>query len=236
LLQQLSYLGHSVKDEQDGAHGLRTWRNHPFDVVITDCNMPVMNGYELAKAIRADEAACGKPPCLILGFTANAQPDEVDRCIAAGMDDCLFKPISMKDLAARLSGVESSFEPPSANDEVAHFDDEIDLVSLEQLTYGDQASIRSLLQDLLSSNEEDQVRLLKLFSQNDLTGLADLAHRVKGGARIVKAKRLIQCCDQLQIDCNGQDAARLTQSVDALHQTMEALTHVLTQRIAQSVD
>ncbi|WP_288857084.1 transporter substrate-binding domain-containing protein [uncultured Pseudomonas sp.] len=236
LLQQLSYLGHSVKDEQDGAHGLRTWRNHPFDVVITDCNMPVMNGYELAKAIRADEAACGKPPCLILGFTANAQPDEVDRCIAAGMDDCLFKPISMKDLAARLSGIESSFEPPSANDEVAHFDDEIDLVSLEQLTYGDQASIRSLLQDLLSSNEEDQVRLLKLFSQNDLTGLADLAHRVKGGARIVKAKRLIQCCDQLQIDCNGQDAARLTQSVDALHQTMEALTHVLTQRIAQSVD
>ncbi|MEQ7633928.1 response regulator, partial [Xanthomonas campestris] len=71
LLQQLSYLGHSVKDEQDGAHGLRTWRNHSFDVVITDCNMPVMNGYELAKAIRDDEAACGKPPCLILGFTAN---------------------------------------------------------------------------------------------------------------------------------------------------------------------
>ncbi|WP_330211330.1 ATP-binding protein [Pseudomonas sp. AM4(2022)] len=236
LLQQLSYLGHSVKDEQDGAHGLRTWRSHPFDVVITDCNMPVMNGYELAKAIRDDEAASGKPPCLILGFTANAQPDEVDRCLAAGMDDCLFKPISMKDLAARLSGVESSFEPLPDNDDVTHLDDEIDLVSLEQLTYGDQASIRSLLQDLLSSNEEDQVRLLKLFSQNDLTGLADLAHRVKGGARIVKAKRLIHCCEQLQIDCDGHDAARLTQSVDALHQTMDALRQVLTQRIAQSVD
>lgn len=236
LLQQLSYLGHSVKDEQDGAHGLRTWLSHPFDVVITDCNMPVMNGYELAKAIRDDEAATGKPPCLILGFTANAQPDEVDRCLAAGMDDCLFKPISMKDLAARLSGLEPSFEPLSDNEEVTPFDDEIDLVSLEQLTYGDQASIRSLLQDLLSSNEEDQVRLLKLFSQNDLTGLADLAHRVKGGARIVKAKRLIQCCDQLQIDCDGQDPARLTQSVDALHQTMEALTQVLRQRIAQSID
>ncbi|MCK3839288.1 MULTISPECIES: transporter substrate-binding domain-containing protein [Pseudomonas] len=236
LLQQLSYLGHSVKDEQDGAHGLRTWRSHSFDVVITDCNMPVMNGYELAKAIRDDEAASGKPPCLILGFTANAQSDEIERCLAAGMDDCLFKPISMKDLAARLSGVESSFEPMPDNDDVTHLDDEIDLVSLEQLTYGDQASIRSLLQDLLSSNEEDQVRLLKLFSQNDLTGLADLAHRVKGGARIVKAKRLIHCCEQLQIDCDGHDAARLTQSVDALHQTMDALTQVLTQRIAQSVD
>ncbi|NCE93596.1 transporter substrate-binding domain-containing protein [Pseudomonas sp. L13] len=233
LLQQLSYLGHSVKDEQDGAHGLRAWRNHPFDVVITDCNMPVMNGYELAKAIRTDEAASGKSPCLILGFTANAQPDEIDRCLAAGMDDCLFKPISMKELSARLSGVESAFEPLPDSDEVTNLDDEIDLVSLEQLTYGDQESIHSLLQDLLSSNEDDQVRLLKLFSQSDLTGLADLAHRVKGGARIVKAKRLIQCCEQLQADCDGQDAARLTESVDALHQAMDALTQMLTQRIAQ---
>ncbi|SFB39550.1 two-component system, NarL family, sensor histidine kinase EvgS [Pseudomonas simiae] len=236
LLQQLSYLGHSVKDEQDGAHGLRTWRSQSFDVVITDCNMPVMNGYELAKAIRDDEANSQKPPCLILGFTANAQPDEVDRCIEAGMDDCLFKPISMKDLAARLSRVESLFEPQPDNEEVAAYDDEIDLVSLEQLTYGDQTSIRSLLQDLLSSNEEDQVRLLKLFSQNDLSGLADLAHRVKGGARIVKAKRLIQCCEQLRIDCDAQDPTRLTESVDALYQAMEALTQVLTLRIAQPID
>lgn len=236
LLQQLSYLGHSVKDEQDGAHGLRTWLSHTFDVVITDCNMPVMNGYELAKAIRDDEAAKGKPPCLILGFTANAQTDEVDRCLAAGMDDCLFKPISMKDLAARLSGVESSLESLSDNEKVTPYDDEIDLVSLEQLTYGDQASIRSLLQDLLSSNEEDQVRLLKLFSQNDLSGLVDLAHRIKGGARIVKAKRLIQCCEQLQIDCDGRDPERLTQSVDSLHQTMEAFTQVLTRLIAKSND
>ncbi|WDH50950.1 transporter substrate-binding domain-containing protein [Pseudomonas chlororaphis] len=236
LTQQLSYLGHSVRDEQDGAHGLRTWRNNQFDVVITDCNMPVMNGYELAKAIRADEAASGKPPCLILGFTANAQPEEIDRCLAAGMDDCLFKPISMKDLSARLSGVEPVFEPVAESDGAIPAADDIDLSSLEQLTYGDRESINSLLQDLVSSNEEDLQRLLKLFSQNDLPGLADLAHRVKGGARIIQARRLIQCCEQLQADCNGLDAARLTQSVDALHQEMEALAQVLERYIEQPID
>ncbi|HCE6227865.1 transporter substrate-binding domain-containing protein [Pseudomonas aeruginosa] len=236
LTQQLSYLGHRVRDEQDGAHGLRTWRNNQFDVVITDCNMPVMSGYEMAKAIRADEAASGKLPCLILGFTANAQPEEIDRCLAAGMDDCLFKPISMKDLSVRLSGVEPAFKPVAESDEAMPAVDDIDLSRLEQLTYGDRESINSLLQDLISSNEEDLQRLLKLFSQNNLPGLADLAHRVKGGARIIQARRLIQCCEQLQADCNGLNAVRLTQSVDTLHQEMEALAQVLKRYIEQPVD
>ena len=52
LSQQLHYLGHRVVDAVDGAHGLRAWRAEHFDAVITDCNMPLMNGYELARAIR----------------------------------------------------------------------------------------------------------------------------------------------------------------------------------------
>lgn len=223
LSQQLNYLGHNVRDEQDGAHGLRAWRNNHFDVVITDCQMPVMNGYELARAIRAEELLSGDPPCLILGFTANAQPEEVELCTAAGMDDCLFKPIGMKELMERLSRVESVFEQIPDIKETTPSDDDIDLSSLEQLTCGDRESTKSLLRDLTRSNEEDQLRLIKLLGQNDLVGLADLAHRIKGGAQIIKAKRLIRCCEQLRIDCNGRDGARITLSVDALHQAMEAL-------------
>ncbi|MGQ8775975.1 transporter substrate-binding domain-containing protein [Serratia sp. NA_112.1] len=227
LSQQLSYLGHTVADESDGAHGLLAWRNGHFDVVITDCNMPVMTGYELARAIRAEEADSGAAPCLILGFTANAQPEEKDRCLEAGMDDCLFKPISMKDLTARLSGVESIFDETGDADASVPLLDDIDISSLEQLAHGDRTLVNSLLQDLASSNEEDLLRLLKLFSDHDLTGLSDLGHRVKGGARIIKAHRLIQCCEQLQADCNGHDVARLTHSVDALHEAMEALAQRL---------
>ncbi|MFO2462310.1 transporter substrate-binding domain-containing protein [Pseudomonas sp. 15FMM2] len=232
LSQQLSYLGHTVGDEPDGAHGLRAWRNGHFDVVITDCNMPVMTGYELARAIRAEESASGAAPCLILGFTANAQPEEKDRCLEAGMDDCLFKPISMKDLTARLSGVESVFDDATDVDEPMQLTDELDLSSLEQLAHGNPTLVNSLLQDLASSNEEDLLRLLKLFSDHDLTGLSDLGHRVKGGARIIKAHRLIHCCEQLQADCNGHDAVRLTQSVDALHEAMEALGQRLEELMA----
>lgn len=219
LTQQLNYLGHRVEDAEDGAHGLRAWRNGQFDVVITDCNMPLMNGYELARAIRAEETARGSPPSLILGFTANAQPEEKGRCLAAGMDDCLFKPISLKDLSARLAGLATE------QGDAAGFsaDDDIDLTSVEHLAGGDIDSIKSLLGDLAASNEQDMARLMQLFTRHDLQGLADIAHRVKGGARIIKAQRLIRCCEDLEAACNGLDSAQLTEAVDALHQQMERL-------------
>ncbi|NWE39109.1 transporter substrate-binding domain-containing protein [Pseudomonas yamanorum] len=229
LTQQLNYLGHRVEDAEDGAHGLRRWRNGQFDVVITDCNMPLMNGYELAQAIRADESARGLPPSLILGFTANAQPEEKGRCLAAGMDDCLFKPISLKDLSARLAGLAT--KPGSAHPGFSA-DDDIDLTSVEHLAGGNIASIKSLLGDLAASNEQDMARLMQLFTRHDLQGLADLAHRVKGGARIIKAQGLIRCCEDLEIACNGLDSAQLTEAVDALHQQMEHLGERLERYLA----
>jgi two-component system sensor histidine kinase EvgS len=231
LSQQLSYLGHGVSDAEDGAHGLRAWRNGNFDVVITDCNMPVMNGYELTRAIRDEEKASGARPCLILGFTANAQPDEKDRCLAEGMDDCLFKPISLGDLSARLASVQPSTESRSVGGRVYEIEGDIDLSSLQQLTRGDNSAIDHLLGDLAVSNEEDMLRLIKLFSAHDLSGLSDLAHRVKGGARIIKACGLIQCCEQLEEACLGADSALLTEAVDALLQSMEGLAQTLERRL-----
>ncbi|WP_095148862.1 transporter substrate-binding domain-containing protein [Pseudomonas sp. Irchel s3a18] len=228
--QQLTYLGHRVKEAQDGAHGLRAWRGQHFDVVITDCNMPVMNGYELARAIRSEERAGGITPGLILGFTANAQPQEKQRCREAGMDGCLFKPISLRDLSAFLACVAPDTVPVPTKEERRTPADAIDLTNLEQLTRGDEALIKSLLGDLASSNEEDISRLLSLFTHHDVLGLADLAHRVKGGARIIKAQGLIHCCERLESACEEGGGEQLTAAVDALQQAMERLADTLEQR------
>ncbi|RON65977.1 hybrid sensor histidine kinase/response regulator [Pseudomonas fluorescens] len=232
LSQQLSYLGHRVTDAEDGAHGLRAWRNQTFDVVITDCNMPIMNGYELARAIRDEETARELPRSLVLGFTANALAEEKDRCAEAGMDDCLFKPISLKDLNLRLAAVVP--RPRSATDELPGDcrPGDIDLASLEQLTRGDRASINSLLSDLATSNAQDMAKLMRLFTQHDMVGLANLAHRVKGGARIIKAHSLIQACEALEVASEGLDTQVLTAAVDALQQSMEQLAAQLDERLA----
>ncbi|MGY2041479.1 transporter substrate-binding domain-containing protein [Pseudomonas pergaminensis] len=232
LAQQLNFLGHQVTNAEDGAHGLRAWRCQHFDAVITDCNMPLMNGYELARAIRDEERTRGLQPGLILGLTANAQPEEKERCIEFGMNDCLFKPVSLKDLSARLAPLALNAVPVPIEEDQRQALDDIDLTSLQQLSRGDAASVNSLLQDLATSNQQDMSRLIQLFTQHDLIGLGDLAHRVKGGARIIKAQRLIHTCEELEAACQGLNSAALTEAVDNLQQAMEQLEQRLEEHLA----
>jgi len=226
LSQQLGYLGHRVREAQDGVEGLHAWRSEHFDVVITDCNMPLMSGYELARAIRDEERVQNLSPGVIVGFTANAQPEEKERCTEAGMNDCLFKPISLRELNACLASVtpDAPAHEPS---------DSIDLTSLEQLTGGDTAAISALLEELLSSNAEDAARLLQLSTRQDLPGLADLAHRIKGGARIIQAQRLIAACEALESACRGGDTPLLADAAADLHQAMEHLAEYLKTHVAR---
>jgi two-component system sensor histidine kinase EvgS len=229
LSRQLSYLGHCTLEAENGEQGLELWRNHQLDVVITDCNMPTMNGYELAGAIRDEEQAKGLEACLILGFTANAQPEEKVRCTEAGMDDCLFKPISLQDLSTRLASRTPDKTSRPLEEAAGQISAEIDLSGLEQWVGADRTLIDTLLSELATSNEEDLVRLQGLYATSDRSGLRDLAHRIKGGARIVKAHHLILCCERLEAAIDARDAASLTQAVAALQQAMERLARYLGQ-------
>lgn len=105
MCQQLGFLGHRFTAVQHGAAGFQAWRQEHFDLIIADCNMPIMNGYELARSIREHEQREDITPCIILGFTANAQPEEKQRCRDAGMNDCLFKPISLTTLERHLAEI-----------------------------------------------------------------------------------------------------------------------------------
>ena len=98
LRQQLKHLGHDVSVRSNGLEALRALASHPFDLVITDCQMPVMDGFELTRNLRA--LGHDLP---VWGFTAHAQPRERELCLAAGMNDCLFKPIGLARLRAALA-------------------------------------------------------------------------------------------------------------------------------------
>ncbi|WP_323905178.1 ATP-binding protein [Aeromonas caviae] len=98
LRQQIKHLGHDVSVRSNGLEALRALASHPFDLVITDCQMPVMDGFELTRNLRA--LGHDLP---VWGFTAHAQPRERELCLAAGMNDCLFKPIGLARLRAALA-------------------------------------------------------------------------------------------------------------------------------------
>lgn len=96
----LTKLGHEVVIAPHGAEALAYLEREPVDLVLMDCNMPVMDGYEASRRIRQS----GRWPDLpIIALTANALPDDRERCRAAGMNDYLAKPLRREDLAQLLT-------------------------------------------------------------------------------------------------------------------------------------
>ena len=93
LCDQLEELGCTVELTSDGAEALSVWRNEAFDIVFTDVNMPRLNGYQLAEELRRQ--GCTTP---IIGATANAMRGEEALCLAAGMNQCLVKPFTLRAL------------------------------------------------------------------------------------------------------------------------------------------
>lgn len=225
LCWQLSELGHRTVYTEDGHAGLERWRAQAFDVVITDCNMPRASGYELAQAIRDEEAASGRAPCLILGFTANAQVEEKLRCLDAGMDECLFKPIRLHDLQQALKGGSHCQSDVQPVEDVALT--ELDLSTLEQMAGNDHAMIKRLREEVLSSLHNDLRRLDGLNPEHDCGGLRELAHHIKGGAQMVGAARVASACADLEEACRAAEGLAVVMAI----KTLRAAMHGLAQRL-----
>jgi two-component system sensor histidine kinase EvgS len=224
MCQQLEYLGHRFSVAPDGAAGLAAWKVEPYDLVIADCNMPFMNGYELACAIRQHEQLSHRPRCTILGFTANAQPEEIQRCKDAGMDDCLFKPLTLTALGQWVEGIQPTVRDPAFS-----------LAGLQVLTGGNRALDQRLLAELLKSNRLDREELMALSPSEGLQSFLDVAHKIKGAARIVQASRLIDSCEALEKAC--QEAVHhdeVTERSKAMEHAMLELEQALQQQIGQN--
>lgn len=182
LQRQLSYLGHQVWQAADGSEALQLLAQQQLDLVLTDCNMPLMDGYQLAQAIRADQDL---QHLVVLGLTARAQSDEIARCIAAGMNDCLFKPISINEL-------QHSIQKYAKGKAAFNID------ALFVLAGPDPAFARQMLSTLCQSNSEDIEQLKLLLQQSNWHALKRQAHKIKGAAVLVQAEQLIDSCETLE--------------------------------------
>jgi two-component system sensor histidine kinase EvgS len=226
MCQQLEFLGHRFSVAEDGEAGFAAWKSARFDLVIVDCNMPVMNGYELARAIRLDEQQSRRPPCTVLGFTANAQPEELQRCQHAGMNDCLFKPLTLTALSQWVAGIEPTVREPAPA---------FSMHALRQLTGGNPAMDLRLLTELLKSNRLDRQALLALPQSKGPQSFLDIAHKIKGAARIVQATRLIASCEALEQACHERfEHDEVAESSTAIERAMLELEQALQQQIAQN--
>ncbi len=190
LARQLELLGCEADMAEDGAQALALWRAARHRVALVDLHMPAMDGLDLARAIRREEAANqALPRTALIAVTANALKGEDDRCYAAGMDAFLPKPLALDALArvlGRLMPAAPNTLAGAATEMAPLFESE----ALRQLFGADPARLAGLLHTFRDSVQRDGEAVIAALSAGDLAGAAAAAHRLKGAARMAGARPL----------------------------------------------
>jgi PAS domain S-box-containing protein len=230
LARQLGVLGYRADTAEDGAQALRLWQNGDYGLLLADCNMPVVDGYEMSRRIREIEGREGRKRTPIIACTANALRGEAENCLNAGMDGYLAKPAQLVELQRKISTwlplpdqATGEFPvlpapPPSADHRVT-----LDRTALTVISGGDAAMEREILRDFRRINEADAVALKQAVEQGDLSTIRRASHRIKGASRMVGAGGLAAVCDRLERASTTGDWPAIRADLDAFRGAMEQL-------------
>lgn len=210
LYQQLSYLGHRVVTASNGLEGLAMWQENEIDTVLTDVNMPQMTGLEMTQSIRRLEQSRGCRPCIIIGLTADAQREALERCLASGMDYALTKPITLPDLNRWIPKLEA---------------DQQKLNNSPSLMSSIHAS---MVEQVIESNDSERTILQQSLEKEDLNEMERVVHKLKGTAYLLNHSGLLEKCVEVEELCaEGAMSVDIRESVTDLIQSLETINESL---------
>jgi two-component system, NarL family, sensor histidine kinase EvgS len=215
IARQINLLGYAAESAENGIAALEKWKSGRFGILITDCNMPEMNGYELTRCIRELEAANGKKRIPIIACTANALGGEAEICFAAGMDDYLAKPVELSELAKKLDQWLPIARPAAP----------LNRSVLATLTGGDAAAEREIMMDFRRSNEDDAAVLRRAVDRSKIPEVTTAAHRIKGASKMVGAAALAAVCERIELASRADDLQTVRANMGAFQEELERLNH-----------
>lgn len=205
VARQLALAGYASESAEDGIKGLEAWRTGRYALILSDVHMPEMDGYEMARALRDEEARTHRPRTPVIALTAAALKGEAERCLAAGMDQYLAKPVSIPELVQALqrwlphtTPLAGDMRAPGPLPQLGGEPTPLDPSVLMPLTGGNPADTRALLDDYLATTQADLNELRTAQAAGDLERLARQAHKLKGAARLVGAHPLAEAAASLE--------------------------------------
>lgn len=208
----LEHLGHTADVVANGYQVLQALGERPYDVVLMDMQMPEMDGLEATKRIRQEWPAEAQP--CIVALTANAMKEDRRRCLEAGMDAYLSKPVQFEDLEAALdqcrqqrlahaatthaSGDAGLARGERHRKDATPVDAEILHTLRDKLGEGGEAQLRDLLTIFLESAGDLLEDAHHALERQDREGVQRAMHALKGTAAMMGALSLAQVCTELQ--------------------------------------
>lgn len=187
--RMLEKWGCSVDAVEHGALAIEALAARPYGVVLMDCHMPIMDGYEATRAIRLAEAATGNH-IPIIAMTANALPGDREVCIAAGMDDYVGKPVTPEALLAALSRWTDGGAIVPDDTTVVDDDEVLDRARLSASSGHDAELQRELCEEFLSTAPELLERFGAAVAAGEVQDARLAAHSLKGSCGALGARAL----------------------------------------------
>jgi CheY-like chemotaxis protein len=251
--QMLRMLACEVGLVEDGKAALEALASGSYDIVLMDCNMPVMDGFEATGELRLREQDEGTPRIPVVALTANALQGDRERCLAAGMDDYLSKPFTARELSAILdrwlpertedgNGVpalpsapvsETSHAPPRNDSGTG--DPALEAAVLEGIRAmdadGSGGFLRQLIDKYLANSSADLDHLASSVRSGDAEALGKTAHRLKSASANLGAMVLSSICKDLETAGRSGELDGAERLVAAIRSEYERVSRALTREV-----
>ncbi len=233
---QIRLLGHQWDAVENGLVALEKLAERHYDIVLMDCQMPVMDGYEATKALRKREGT--DRHTVIIGMTAYAMQGDREKCLAVGMDDYLSKPVMVKDLKETLLRWSSEImehpttESSRSQDEasidtpvlILNWDaDLVDWSRLEEIAGGDPSFQLEMVQEFVKNAGIFLAEAKLALAEKDCVTLANKAHQIKGGSASVAVQSMSEIASKLHHQAQANDLEGAEQLIAQLEKFLEQL-------------
>jgi two-component system sensor histidine kinase/response regulator len=209
LLQKLAA---DVTLANNGADALQRLTESPYDAILMDCQMPVMDGFTATRRIRESERQSGRGKRLpIIALTANVMSEDRENCIAAGMDAHLSKPIEPAQLIDCLSRYLKDQRPP------------VDMNALRDLTGGDTEFERELVETFVSSGDQCLADIASALHIRDFDTIGKRAHALKGASANIHAQALAAAASTLENAARRNSVDQIDRLVREVREKLQAV-------------
>jgi len=228
--RQVEKLGYQADIAADGAEALKALDKISYDIVLMDCQMPVMDGYEATVEIRRREGE--SKHTTIIAMTANAMQGDREKCLAAGMDDYIGKPIRFAEFQEVLQRWVNSTETKRVSDvRAAENEDDIDLSVLEtyrKLQDDDEPNLVADLVELYINDTRKRLTEIRVtLKEQDIQALQKEIHSLKGSSGNLGILRMAKICAALEENLKDDNWSKVEAQIFELESEFSRVQSVL---------